>query len=380
MHTSSYTNVDPFNKSTLRVKRCLLLQSILWYFVLSPSCMAQITGVHNNRHPIVVLDPGHGGKDSGCAYFDTQEKDIVLQIALKVGHLLSIQRPDLGVHYTRSEDNFIPLKDRTEIANSLNANLFVSIHCNASANPHVYGSETYVMGVTNVDENLEVAMRENEVIRFENIAEVTNQSYEDQTIHYILNSKSQEQKMEKALDLAAAIEGQFESIEGHKSRGVKQAGFHVLRNALMPGLLVECGFLSNKEEHRRLTSEMGQNKIAEAIANAIIAYLNHKETLQTPLLGVDEVTDEQSTVVAIDTSPVEDLKREQYKVQIVAYKGETPSDLAMYFKEYPGLEIVDEAPYTKVLVGGHPTLEGALIYRDILVNSGYKGAFVVKLE
>lgn len=376
MNTCSYTNVDPFYKSTLGVKRCLLLQSIFWYFVISASCTAQTVVDLNNTQPMVVLDPGHGGKDSGCAYFGTYEKDITLQIAMKVGHQLSLLRPNIKIHYTRSDDNFVPLKDRAETANALNADLFVSIHCNASTNPHVYGSETYVMGVTNVDENLEVAMRENEVIQFEKNAAINYQSDEEAAIHYILNSMSQATNLENALNLAARIEAQFEDIEGHKSRGVKQAGFHVLRHALMPGLLVECGFLSNKRDHAKLTSEIGQDMIAQAIANAVAAYLHHKAEDETAPIVVEERADEMSIAIL----PEEANKREQYKVQIVAYKGETPSDLAMHYKEYPGLEIIKEAHYTKVLVGGHPTIEGALIYRDILVNSGYRGAFVVKME
>lgn len=234
---------------------------------LSKTTLASVFGLKVRR---IVIDAGHGGKDPGASYYGLKEKDIVLDIALELEKLFK-QNTDLEVHLTRRTDVFIPLEERTAIANRLKADIFVSVHVNASRNKNSSGLETFVLNVTKDQSALEVAAAENMA---------TEKSMSD--LQGILKDIMLNSKLEESLLLAAkAQESLTQSVYGtanHKNnRGVKQAPFYVLVGAKMPSILVEAGFISNREEAEMLKSSAHRKKIAYGIFQGLQNYIElHK--------------------------------------------------------------------------------------------------------
>ncbi|SFO22041.1 N-acetylmuramoyl-L-alanine amidase [Paenimyroides ummariense] len=220
----------------------------------------------------VVLDPGHGGKDPGAMRGNLVEKKIVLDVALKVGELLKLDK-DIKVIFTRKTDVFVEVAERTKIANREKADVFVSIHVNAAKNTSAYGAETYIMGISKNEANLDVAKRENAVITLEDNYEKHYEGYDPNRPESLIGlTLMQEQFIKQSIDLASKIQVQFKDEVLRTDRGVRQGPFWVLHSALMPSILVELGFISNKEEGEFLNSEAGKNEMAKAIARAIRDY------------------------------------------------------------------------------------------------------------
>ncbi|MBP6180549.1 N-acetylmuramoyl-L-alanine amidase [Flavobacterium sp.] len=221
----------------------------------------------------VTLDAGHGAHDFGAVYNGHVEKNIALAVVLKVGKILE-DTPKMDVIYTRKTDVFIDLVERANIANRADANIFVSIHCNANRNTEGYGTETYVMGMTKVASNLEAAKKENSVITLEKDYKQKYEGFDPNSPETMIGmTLMQEEYLDNSISLASKVEDAFEGL-GKKIRGggVKQAPYMVLHKAYMPRVLIEMGFISNFTEGNILDSEEGQNDIAKAIADAIISY------------------------------------------------------------------------------------------------------------
>lgn len=226
----------------------------------------------NNQKFTIVLDAGHGGKDPGNSYHGFTEKDIALKTTLKVGQYLE-KSADFKVIYTRKTDVFIELANRPKIANKENANLFVSIHCNSVKNFQPYGTETFVMGLSRSDLNLEVAKRENSVILLEDNFKETYQGFDPNKPESLIGlTILQEENLNNSIILATEIQDNFTNNLKRNSRGIKQQPLWVLDAVYMPSVLIELGFLSNKDEGEYLNSEEGQDQMAFQIANAIIQY------------------------------------------------------------------------------------------------------------
>lgn len=227
----------------------------------------------------VVLDAGHGGKDPGTIGKFLKEKDVVLNIALKVGEYIEKNLPEVKVIYTRKTDKFIELTERAAIANRNKADLFISIHANAISNPKIYGTETWVMGLHKSEENLAVAKRENSVILYEENYQEHYEGFDNSPESYIMFSLMQNAYLENSLNFADKIEKQFKSKAGRHSRGVKQAGFVVLYKTATPSVLVEAGFLSNVTEEKFLGTDNGQALIASGIYRAFKEYKSEVESI-----------------------------------------------------------------------------------------------------
>ena len=223
----------------------------------------------------VTLDAGHGAHDFGAVYNGHVEKNIALAVVLKVGKILEAT-PQTDVIYTRKTDVFIDLVERANIANRADANIFVSIHCNANRNTAGFGTETYVMGLSKVASNLDAAKKENSVITLEKDYKQKYEGFDPNSPETMIGmTLMQEEYLDNSISLASKVEDAFGTL-GKKIRGggVKQAPFMVLHKAYMPRILIEMGFISNFEEGNILDSEEGQNEIATAIASAIISYKN----------------------------------------------------------------------------------------------------------
>ena len=220
----------------------------------------------------IVLDAGHGGHDPGTNWGGVYEKHVALSITLKVGKLIKENFPDVKVIYTRDDDTFVELYERANIANRNHADLFISIHCNAVNNTSPYGSETYTLGLHRTEDNFEVAKRENQVIYLEEDYEENYHGFDPNSPEsYIIFSLYQSQNLANSIALAAKIQQEFKDA-GRHNRGVKQAGFLVIRETSMPSVLVETGFVSNSNERKFLNSYEGQMKMARSIYNAFKSY------------------------------------------------------------------------------------------------------------
>ena len=227
-----------------------------------------------NDVKVILIDPGHGGKDHGCSGNHLREKDVALQLAFKVGRLIQENYREIEIRYTRDKDIFIPLHQRVKMANQEDVDLFISLHCNAVSSPKAHGIETYVMGVETSQENLEIANRENDVILLEDLE--TYNPYTEEG--HIMLAMMQQQTLEKSIQLASYTQNELASVTSFRDRGVKQAGFVVLRKVLVPSMLIEAGFISNPEDASRLKEQQEQNKIAHSIVSGVGKYIDFYQT------------------------------------------------------------------------------------------------------
>ena len=239
----------------------------------------------------VVLDAGHGGKDPGAVGKFSQEKDLNLSLVLKMGELLKAQYPDLNIVYTRSTDVFIPLQTRADIANKNNADLFISIHTNASENKNSKGVETFILGTEKAEKNLDVAMRENAVMKLESDYKTTYQGFDPNSIDsYIMFELMQNNFMDQSLQFATQVQKHFVGHLNRSDRGVQQASFWVLLKTACPAILFEMGFISNAEEEKFLNADTTMDMMATALVNAFAAYTHRQEIkkVEKPQLNAPE--------------------------------------------------------------------------------------------
>lgn len=217
----------------------------------------------------VVIDAGHGGKDVGALGRSAREKDLNLSVSLKTGQLIQSQHPEIQVVYTRTTDVFLPLQRRADIVNANNADLFICIHTNSAENKSVYGAETFVLGTEKMSQNLDVAMRENAVMKLEADYQTTYQGFDPNSVDsYIMFELLQNQYMDASLRFATQVQNRFVNNAHRTDRGVRQAAFWVLLKSACPSVLVEMGFISNPTEETYLASDAGQAEIAASIAAA----------------------------------------------------------------------------------------------------------------
>jgi len=228
---------------------------------------------------VVVLDAGHGGRDPGALGKKSREKDIVLSITLKVGKYIEENFEDVKVIYTRTKDEFIELHKRADIANSNNADLFISIHANGSSKTNAYGTETFVLGTAHNEKNLEVVMAENAVIELEEDYSSNYEGFNPNSVEsYIAFSLMQSTYLLQSLEFASFIQDQFRERVQRFDRGVKQHLLVVLWKTTMPSVLVETGFITNPTEEKYLMSEKGQTYLASAIYRAFKEYKEEIES------------------------------------------------------------------------------------------------------
>ncbi|NJB70308.1 N-acetylmuramoyl-L-alanine amidase [Saonia flava] len=268
---------------------------------------------------VVVLDAGHGGHDPGNLGNGYLEKNIALNIVLQVGAILE-KNPNIEVIYTRKDDTFVDLYVRGEIANKANADLFVSVHCDSHSSD-AHGAGTFVLGLHVNKQNFDIAKKENSVIYLED-------NYESRYAAYDINSPEsvigltimQEEFLDQSIALAKMMQDNFTEKLKRKDRKVKQAGFIVLHQTVMPSVLVETGFLTNKSEGSYLDSKNGQKEMGNAIANAIIKYKGDFKTdlgaVSTPVVDEEKPTIGESKVdeIIVERTPDKEVVKEMPKV------------------------------------------------------------------
>nr|WP_315142231.1 N-acetylmuramoyl-L-alanine amidase [uncultured Flavobacterium sp.] len=343
----------------------------------------------------VTLDAGHGAHDFGAVYSGRVEKNIALAVVLKVGKLLEAN-PKIDVIYTRKTDVFIDLIERANIANRADANIFVSIHCNANKNTVADGTETYVMGMNKIASNLEAAKKENSVITLEKDYKQKYEGFDPNSPETMIGmTLMQEEYLDNSISLASKVEESFGAL-GKKLRhgGVKQAPFMVLHKAYMPRVLVEMGFISNPVEGDKLNSEEGQNEIARAIAEAIVSYKNEyfgsgeaettdvrpsQKIIEKPIKDTSTPVKPKVIINSLELKKTEFKKNASdviYKVQLSA----SVKKLALEPKNFKGLNSISMSYDNKVykyMYGETSDYDEAQKQMQEARNKGFNSAFLI---
>ncbi len=317
---------------------------------------------------VVVLDAGHGGHDSGNRGNGYYEKNIALSIALKIGKTLEKTR-GFKIIYTRKTDVFVDLIQRANIANKADADLFVSIHCDAFTSSKAFGAGTFVLGLHENERNFKVAQKENSVIFLEEDYEKNydgfNPNDPESVISLIL---MQQTYLDQSINLASTIQKSFVENLNRKDRTVKQAGFIVLKYTYMPSVLVETGFLTNRSEGAYLNSSAGQVKMASAIAKAIINYKNNRAA---------SFETEAKTQITVNKS-MSNLNRNDiyFAVQISASRRKINLK-SFNFKGLKDIWRTKSEKLYKYYTGKSFTIENAKKKLEEAKNKGYSNAFIV---
>lgn len=324
----------------------------------------------------VVLDAGHGGKDPGNIGNGYREKNIVLKVVKEIGKELS-KIKDIKVIYTREKDVLIDLWKRGEIANKAKANLFVSIHCDAH-NSNAYGSGTFVLGLHANKRNFEVAKRENAVISQEKNYKERYNNFDPNSEESVLGlTLMQEENLDKSFALAADIQKNFSKSLKRRDRGVKQAGFVVLHQTYMPSVLIELGFLTNKNEGRFLNSKTGQQKMAKQIAKSII---RHYQQIKLNTIVLDDKVDVVSETIKPDVEEVADIKEDVvFKIQIASSKKRI-KERSYNFKGLKNVQRVKVGRYYKYYYGITSNYKDVKASLKKAMKKGYKDAFIAAFK
>lgn len=333
-----------------------------------------------NKDFVVVLDAGHGGKDPGkVAGNGMNEKDIALKIVLEVGELLE-KHGGIKVVYTRKTDVFVELKERGRIANKADADLFVSIHCNAH-NSQAEGAETWVLGTHANKQNFEVAKAENAVILLEDNYKVNYKGFDPNSPESVIGlTLMQEEYLDQSILLASILQSGFSEKLNRTNRGVKQAGFVVLHQTYMPSVLIETGFITNTREGAFLNSSAGQEKFANSIYDGILNY--HKQ-LELNTVTTDVVVAKNSSGQQNDkTAAVISIKENDnvaFKVQIAS--GSNKIETKSYnFKGLNNVERVKVGNLYKYYIGNTSNYGEIEKIQEQAKSKGYKSAFIVAFE
>lgn len=358
-------------KFNTNLTKLVLFAIFLTFFTIPKTSFAQ------KKKYTVVLDAGHGGRDPGNIGNGYREKNIVLKVVKEVGKELK-KYQDIKVIYTRQKDVLIDLWKRGEIANKANANLFVSIHCDAHTS-NAYGAGTFVLGLSGNRANLAIAKRENAVILKEDNYKDKYEGFDPNSAESMIGlSLLQEENLDKSLIIASLIQNNFAIKLKRKDRKVKQDNFQVLRETIMPSVLIELGFLTNKKEGRYLNSKKGQQEMAKAIAKAIKKYVDQLRLNTIDVEVEDEIVDNTEVVVddvQDDEVVLEEKEETLFKIQIASSKKKITTK-AYNFKGLKNVERVKVGRYYKYYYGLTSNYTKVKKSLKKAKRKGYKSAFI----
>lgn len=398
------------------IRRCV-------FFLLVLSCVSSA-----DASPIktIVLDAGHGGHDPGAiGYSKSNEKDVVLDVVLRLGKLIEANYPEVKVLYTRKTDVFVELSRRADIANKNKADLFISIHCNSATSSSAYGSETFVMGVDKTNANMALVQKENSVILKESNYENTYEGFDPYSPEsYVIFSLLQNKYLTQSTHFASLVQKNFTNDLRRFDRGVKQAPFLVLWRTTMPSVLIELGFLSNKEEEAYLVSDKGKTEMSKAIFKAIAQTIDGRaenfvvkenETVRekapdstvimgTVMAGQNEKKNAEAVAVTVNLSNADTIKNQNpekiqnsnkspntgnsvpnkdksvvYKVQFTTVRERKSMD-DYAFKSLPDVQCHENGLFFTYTAGNVSSYREALEVLQIVQNKGYKDAFIIALQ
>lgn len=356
---------------------------------------------------VLVIDPGHGGKDPGAIGRFSREKNINLSVAKAFGQLVEKHCPGVKVIYTRKTDVFIPLDKRADIANKADADLFISIHTNALPGKAVgRGAETYTLGMARAQANLDVAKRENAVILVENDYKERYQGFDPNSSEsYIMFEFMQDKYMEKSVNFAKMIQKEFKATGGRQDKGVHQAGFLVLRQTSMPSVLIELGYISTHDEETFLNSQNGIKKMSQSIFNAFMSYAGQsakakagkdniaqaRPVRQEDIVAESAAEEEAADIRALAKENEKGAPQEKegntpeitagngnrpiFKIQLMASTRQIPTGSAR-FKNLSPIGFYKEGDHYKYTYGATADYREAQKIRDE-IKKDFEGAFIV---
>ncbi|MCA1751916.1 MAG: N-acetylmuramoyl-L-alanine amidase [Cryomorphaceae bacterium] len=333
----------------------------------------------------IVIDAGHGGKDPGnlgTGRYKITEKTVALNVARKVGGYISEAFPDVEVLYTRSDDTFIPLHERTKFANTKGADLFLSIHCDAFTKESAHGAGSYVMGPAKTEANLRAARRENSAILLEDNRDENYGDFDPNSPEGLIElSLRQNTHIHQSLKFAKHVQDQFRTRVGRTDRGVRQAPYWVISFTTMPSVLVELGFLTNKEEEDFLISEQGQDYLASAVYRAFKVYKTELEKI--------EASKEAERSAAAEAAPADEKSAPDdgektpsqavFRVQLLSSSKQVETTPENFSGLKGVLEFEDDGMY-KYLWGSASDYDTAKDLQKNVRKTGYKGAFIVAFD
>lgn len=346
-----------------------LIHFVLILFLFSLCSLPQLQA--QNKKFKVVLDAGHGGKDPGNRGNGHFEKEIALKIVLLVGKELE-KNKEIEVIYTRKTDVFLELYERAEIANKADADLFISVHCNAH-HSNAHGTETFILGLNKNAQNLEIAKKENQVIYLEDNYEESYGGFDPNAPESLIGLIIlQEEYLEQSIKIASYVQDNFTKQLKRNNRSVKQGPFWVLHNTYMPSVLIETGFLTNKQEGDYLNSKKGQQEMASAIAKSTLDYYN---TVKTSY-DITVAENQQQTSNSNTVSKSDVYKDVLFKVQIAA--GSRKLDTKP--KNFKGLTMIsreEESGLFKYYYGNTPDYNLIQALQKEAKKKGFTSAFIV---
>lgn len=350
------------------------LKIVLCFFLLFAGvCNAQ------GKKFKVVIDAGHGGHDAGTKHNSFAEKKIVLNTALKIGKILE-KEPGITVVYTRKTDVFVELRERANIANRANADLFVSIHCNGVNNRTPQGTETFVMGLTRSKVNMEVARKENSVITLEKDYKLKYKGFDPNSQETSIGlTLAQEQYLKQSISLAAKIQDGFSNGLKRYSRGVKQIPLWVLDATAMPGVLIELGFVSNAKEGKYLNSAAGQDEMAKSIAKSIISYKKQYYVHGTDNVEKSAEAAKKSKSKTAAPKKVTAAKGVVFKIQIAS----GTKNIAAKPSNFKGLRLISKDKNGKMVQYYYGRTTDYDTAQQLLAKAkgkGYRSAFIVAFK
>ena len=338
--------------------------TLVLFFLMPLACLSQ----KGEKIQTIVIDAGHGGKDPGALGKNVHEADVNLAVALKLGDYIKENMRDVKVIYTRDKDKFVELNERASIANRNDADLFISIHCNSTAGTTTaHGVETFVMGESKNEANLNVAKTENAAILLEDNTEAYDNFDPNSTEAYILFSLSQSLYQNQSLQVADKVQRQLVERVGRHDRGVQQAGFLVLWKTTMPSILVELGFINNVNEEKFLSSEQGQTKLALALYRAFEEYKLAYEADNKSVEKQSVTETKPNGTSANEVVFMVQIATREKKIPVTDYAFRNVKDVDVY--EYNGAY-----RYTS----GHFATKAEAIARQAEVRAaGFSDAFVI---
>lgn len=319
----------------------------------------------------IVIDAGHGGKDPGCHGSSSHEKNVCLAMALELGRKIKEGYPEIKVVFTRDKDVFVELDDRAKIANKANADLFICIHAN-SASATAYGTETYVLGLHKTDAQAKIADRENSTIYLEADKGEKYKDFDLSPDAIIARQLQLSVFLDQSIIFADKLQHEFKSI-GRYDRGVKQAGFLVLYKTTMPSVLIETGFLTNREEEKFLADSTGQKKMAAAMFTAFEKYKAGLEGVDYKTRGNQEVTDGPT----VEKKELKD--KVVFRVQIETSESKIVANSSR-FKKHEVFEYQQDRLYKYTVGEFIGDFNRANTYKNELRQKEFPNAFVVAFQ
>jgi len=329
----------------------------------------------------VVIDAGHGGKDPGnlgTGRYKVTEKTIALNVALQVGNYIKEAYPEVEVLYTRDDDTFVPLHERTKYANAEGADLFISIHCDAFTRESAKGCGSYVMGPAKTEANLRMARKENAAILLEDNQEDNYGDYDPNSPEGLIQlSLRQNTHIHQSLRFAKHVQDQMRTRVSRVDRGVRQAPFWVISFTTMPSVLIELGFLTNREEEDFLNSDEGQVYMASAIYRAFKKYKTDLETIEAALGDEQESIEEEPKTE--EEQPLPEEAEVIFKVQLLSSSNRI-EDTKAAFADLKDVEEYRDNDLYKYLYGAADSYESAKDLQKNVRKTGFKGAFIVAFD